>query len=221
MVGNGVASWRGERLVCCTTVIRMQPERMILLVEDELPVRKLVSEMLHRAGYAVVSASSGQDAIQAFNNWRQSIHLLITDLDLAGTMSGVDVAEQLVALRPDLRVLLMSGSPEPPLAFLDNLQFIRKPFTPAQFLHKVKEVLSQEAGLQFRRDCDWIEHLLSRRYPQICIECKEDPGNQYLLRLRRKPDGSPKEVRFSMREYLDGYWEAKIEAAVAGLSERN
>lgn len=199
----------------------MQQEGTILLVEDQLPVRKLVSEILNNAGYEVVSASSGPDAIQAFNNWSQSIHLLVSDIDLAGAMSGVDLAEHLITVRPDVRVLLMSGSPEPSLAFLDKLHFIRKPFTSAQFLDKVKEVLSQETGLHFRRDCEWFEHLLSRRYPQICIECKEEHGNQYLLLLRREPDAHPKEVRFSVREYLDGHWKDRIEAAVAGLSDRN
>src|SRR5690242_107011 len=96
---------RGNRRVWSGNECSRMQQRTILLVEDELPVRKLVWEILHSAGYTVVSASSGPDAIQAFNHWHRSIQLLVTDVDLAGGMSGVDLAERLVVLRPNLRVL--------------------------------------------------------------------------------------------------------------------
>src|SRR5579884_3414984 len=120
----------------------MERERVILLVEDDLPVRKLVSEILHRAGHEVVSASSGPDAIRAFNQWNGRIHLLITDVDLSGGMSGVDLAEHLAAIRSDLKVLLMSGTPRESIALTGIMHFISKPFLPADLVETVEQVLT-------------------------------------------------------------------------------
>ena len=187
----------------------MAREKVILLVEDDLPVRKLLSEVLHGAGHEVVSASSGRDAIKAFNQHQKRIDLLITDLNLAGAMTGVDVAEQVLSIHPDLRVLMMSGSPMEP-AIPSSVHFIRKPFVPADFVAKVHQLLAKEGGLPLKRECDWIEHLVSTRYPNICIECREMHGSQYVLRLRLRPETSAKEVLFSVREYLDGSWEQRV-----------
>src|SRR5690348_9933030 len=147
----------------------MRPDAVILLVEDELPVRKFVSEVLHNAGYTVVAASSGRDALRAFQEYAKRIDLLITDVDLTGGMSGVEVAEQLEARNPDIRVLLMSGSPNQ-FAFDNDLHFICKPFVPAHLLRKVEEVISHKAGLQFRRDRDRIQQLLSKIGRASCRE---------------------------------------------------
>ncbi len=197
----------------------MAREKVILLVEDQLSVRKLVSEILHGASFEVVSASSGQDAIKAFNQHRKPIDLLITDLDLAGGMTGVDVAEQLLSIRPDLRVLMMSGSPMEP-AIPSSVHFVRKPFTPARLVDRVRQLFTKkEGGLPLNRECGWIQHLVSTRYPNICIECQEVHGNQYMLRLRLRPEASAKDVVFSVREYLDGSWEQRVGAAVRSLGE--
>ncbi len=195
----------------------METPFVVLLIEDELQVRKLISEVLHQAGYQVIAASSGPDAIRAFNRSKKNIDLVIADVDLSGAMSGLEIAERLEAMRPDLRILLMSGSVRYSIAFEDNLHFIRKPFAPAQFLSKVKEVLSHKAGLHFRRDCNWISHLLANRYPRVHIECIEEQGNQYVIRLKLRPELPGNEVRFSVKEYLDGEWEEKIAAAVDHL----
>ena len=197
----------------------MAREKVILLVEDDLPVRKLLSEVLHGAGHDVVSASSGRDAIKAFNEHQRRIDLVITDLNLAEGMTGVDVVEQLLSIRPDLRVLMMSGSPMEP-AIPSSTHFIRKPFVPAAFVDRVHQLLTQaEGGLPLKRECDWIEHLVSSRHPNICIECKEMHGSQYMLRLRLAAEAPARDVLFSVREYLDGSWEQRVEAALHGLEE--
>lgn len=197
----------------------MARKKVILLVEDDLPVRKLLSEVLHGAGHEVVSASSGRDAIKAFNEHQQRIDLLVTDLNLAEGMTGVDVAEQLLSIRPGLRVLMMSGSPMEP-AIPSSTHFIRKPFVPVDFVDRVHQVLTKAAGgLPVRRECDWIEHLVATRHPNICIECKEMQGNQYMLRLQLAAEAPSREVLFSVREYLDGSWEQRVEAALHALEE--
>src|SRR5579872_914033 len=198
----------------------MENPKVILLVEDELPVRKFVSEILHQAAYKVVSASSSADAIMAFHSSREAIDLLLTDVDLPGGISGVELAEQLAAARPGLRVLLMSGSARQSLAFEDNLHCIRKPFLPARLLQQVDEVLSSGSGLRFRRDCHWVQHLLAIRYPELHVECEQQHGNYYLLRLRLQPQDPAKEVSFSVREFVDGNWEDKVVAALDQLQSR-
>ena len=123
----------------------MPKRSVILLVDDELAIRKFVAELLHRTGYLVVSASSGPDALTASAEWSGRIDLLLSDIELGGAMSGIQLAEHLEALHPNLRVLLMSGSPMASVSLGDAGHFIRKPFTPAALINKIKEVLPPEA----------------------------------------------------------------------------
>ena len=124
----------------------MSQAKVILVVEDHLPVRKFVSELLHDSGYTVLAASSAADAIRALAEWKGRIDLLLTDIELAEGMSGIQFAEEMENLRPDLRVLLMSGSPQESAALANNNAFLRKPFPPAHLLKKVEEVLATRNG---------------------------------------------------------------------------
>ena len=106
------------------------------------PVRKFVSELLQDSGYTVLAASSAADAIQALDEWKGRIDLLLTDIELAEGMSGIQFAEHLKNVRPDLKVLLMSGSPHQVASLANAKAFVRKPFAPAHLLNKIEEVLA-------------------------------------------------------------------------------
>ena len=80
----------------------------VLLVEDETPVRKLVSTMLRRQGYTVLAAGDGSEAIGICNSHEGRIHVLVTDVVMPG-MAGPDLAHAVGLLRPNLKVLFMSG----------------------------------------------------------------------------------------------------------------
>ena len=120
----------------------------ILLAEDELPVRKLVSEVLHRHGCVVLEAHSGPDAIQVSEKHKGSIDLLVADYEMPG-MSGLELAERLRASRPDLPVILMSGSPEGIAnSHIRGFPFIRKSFVPAALTDLIEKTLGEHGETQ-------------------------------------------------------------------------
>jgi len=114
------------------------------LVEDERLVRALVYEILEENGYRVVCASSGAEALRLAEEMPEPLQLMITDVVMP-EMSGPDLASRLQKLRPKTRVLYMSGYTDDEVltrkGLPENSAFIQKPFTPDQFLRKVRETL--------------------------------------------------------------------------------
>jgi len=115
----------------------------ILLAEDSDLVRQLTREMLEVRGYKVLEACNGQDALAICNSFDGPIHMTLTDVVMPG-MTGRELAEQAVKIRPDMKVLLMSGYTDEisKAGFLHpGLQFIEKPFTSNSLALKIREVL--------------------------------------------------------------------------------
>jgi CheY-like chemotaxis protein len=116
----------------------------VLLVEDEAVVRGLACQILEDAGYRVLVAKQGEDAIRLCIEHAQEIHLLLTDVVMPGA-GGKEVADRLGSLRPGIKVLFMSGYTDEAIVHhgvLDsNVKFIQKPFSPAALARKVREVL--------------------------------------------------------------------------------
>jgi DNA-binding NtrC family response regulator len=118
----------------------------ILLAEDEEMVRNLARESLKMHGYTVLEAANAGEALLICQQYKGRIDLLLTDVVMP-RVSGRELAEQLVGLRPDMRVLYMSGYPDQAIVhhgILDEaIAFIGKPFTPDALALKVVEVLQQ------------------------------------------------------------------------------
>ncbi|PYT63268.1 MAG: hypothetical protein DMG35_04695 [Acidobacteria bacterium] len=118
----------------------------ILLVEDEPAVRELARMVLAERGFSVIEAQSPEDAVRLAGKHGAEIHLLLTDVVMPG-MSGHDLAKQLTARHPNLRVLYMSGYTYNMIAengtLEEGLSFLQKPFTPQGLTQKVREVLSR------------------------------------------------------------------------------
>lgn len=116
----------------------------ILVVEDEDVVRKLAREILEDAGYEVLVADKGEEAIRQCLEHPQEIHLLLSDVVMPGA-GGKEIAERLIPLRPGMKVLFMSGYTDEAIVHhgvLDSdVKFIQKPFSPAALARKVREVL--------------------------------------------------------------------------------
>ena len=87
----------------------------ILLVEDEEPLRKLCTEFLEQLGYRMLAASNAKEAVALVEGYSGKIDLLITDVVMPG-LPGPELAEALLALRPDLKVIFISGYAEGSLA---------------------------------------------------------------------------------------------------------
>jgi CheY-like chemotaxis protein len=115
----------------------------ILFVDDDPYIRKVLCTHLHRAGFEVLSAADGQDALEVARHAKGSIDLLISDVMMPG-MTGPELARSLVLCRADLKVLLISASPDfkPPAD--PGWEFLRKPFPTAALLEKVRQMLPEE-----------------------------------------------------------------------------
>lgn len=116
----------------------------VLLVEDAEPVRASVRRMLERCGYVVLEAESGAAALELARAHGRPIHLLLTDVVLTD-MKGTEVAIQLAHVRPELRVLYMSGYTDDAIVRNGVLQagiaFLQKPFTLSALARKIRSVL--------------------------------------------------------------------------------
>jgi signal transduction histidine kinase len=118
---------------------------IILLVEDEAMVRTLAREALSGHGYRVLEAANGRQAMQLVKAYQGPLHLLLSDVIMPG-MNGPELAQQLKALRPDMKTLYMSAYADEVLGscgvFSAGVNFLQKPFTPAILARKVREVLT-------------------------------------------------------------------------------
>lgn len=117
----------------------------ILLVEDAEPLRKLAQTFLAAAGFRVLSAASGEDALEVAARHGGTFDLLLTDVVMPG-MNGRVLAEQLLPRQPGMKVLYMSGYTDSFIAghgVLDpgGAQLLHKPFTEEVLIRKVREVL--------------------------------------------------------------------------------
>jgi signal transduction histidine kinase len=116
----------------------------VLLVEDEEQVRGILTDMLESQGYHVVVASDGNEALNIASLHDGTIHLLLTDVVMP-QMSGRQLAEHAAAIRPEMKILYMSGYTDDAIVrhgLLDEkLNFLQKPFDSAAVARKVREVL--------------------------------------------------------------------------------
>jgi CheY-like chemotaxis protein len=119
----------------------------VLVVEDEDAVRKLAERMLKKAGYRVLDAANGGEALLLCEKRGGEIDLLLTDVVMP-QMSGRELAERLAELCPKLRTLYMSGYTDNAIlhhGVLDpGTRFISKPFSAADLTRKVREVLDED-----------------------------------------------------------------------------
>lgn len=119
----------------------------ILLVEDENSVRDLAQRILGLLGYTVMQAPSGDAAITIAEQFTEPIHLLMTDVIMPG-MNGRELAERLVRLHPEAKVLFTSGYTENVIAHHgvidEGVNFIGKPYSIRPLARKIRQVLAQD-----------------------------------------------------------------------------
>ncbi|MSS73657.1 MAG: response regulator, partial [Candidatus Latescibacteria bacterium] len=116
----------------------------LLLVEGDDLVRNLVCKILRKCGYGVLETSDSLEALRVSGQHPGPIHLMVTDVVMP-QMNGHDLAQRLAPLRPEMRVLYISGYTDDAVLRRDALEgdihFLQKPFTPDALARKVREVL--------------------------------------------------------------------------------
>lgn len=119
----------------------------ILLVDDEGALREVARRSLVAAGYTVLTAEDGNDALRIAARYAAEIHLLLTDVVMPG-MNGRTTAHELVKMRPTIKVVYMSGYTDDAImhhGVIDvGTHFIAKPFTSAGLTQKIREVLATD-----------------------------------------------------------------------------
>jgi two-component system cell cycle sensor histidine kinase/response regulator CckA len=117
--------------------------KTILLVDDQEDIRGLIRQFLERAGFKVIEAENGQQALELAEAYDGYIDVLLTDV-LMPKMDGVTLSWRLSAKRPDMKILFISGQPGNQIDALKDAAltsaFMPKPFSLQSLLHKIREL---------------------------------------------------------------------------------
>jgi DNA-binding NtrC family response regulator len=119
----------------------------VLIVEDDDALRNITKKMLQKYGYNILEAENGEKALNIGETHEGPIHLLLTDVVMP-VMSGSDLSEKLQSIRPETRVIYMSGYTDNAIVhhgiLKQKINFIEKPFSPESLSKKVRQVLDGE-----------------------------------------------------------------------------
>lgn len=118
---------------------------MILVAEDNEPMRELLKVLLLNEGYQVISARDGIEAVQQYKTYRANIQVVITDLEMP-KLDGVGAYRQIKSIDPGVKVIFVSGAPDTQTRnqlHREGVQhFFPKPYMPAELLATIRKLLS-------------------------------------------------------------------------------
>jgi len=127
-----------------------RPRRQtVLVVEDEIALRRLMTKVLEGAGFQVVEAKDGEQAVEICKTWAEPIDMVVSDLAMP-KVTGLQLKEIVAGLRPTVRFLLISGYAEDvvedPAILRTDTNFLEKPFLPDELVLKVRQLLRGKSG---------------------------------------------------------------------------
>ena len=128
---------------------RFADQKTILVVDDDPAILSAVHAILAKNDhYNILTATAGADALNQSNNFKDDIHLLLSDFQMP-EMTGVDLATKMTVHRPKLKVLLMSAFPGGMLVLNEGWHFLAKPFVAAQLRALVTDLVFPDAPSKF------------------------------------------------------------------------
>jgi two-component system, cell cycle sensor histidine kinase and response regulator CckA len=142
-----VAEVAGAEL-CSSTLVPVRGTETILLVEDVGGLRILTKRVLASAGYTVLTAANGEEAMLVLKQYKQPVQLMVTDVVMPG-LSGRKLAELVDRTREGIKVLFMSGYTDDVVVrhgvLEEGMPFLSKPFTAEALTRKVRQVLDSKS----------------------------------------------------------------------------
>ena len=125
-----------------------EPKHLVLVVDDEEGLRRVVCRTLRAEGYGTVEASHGAEALEIMENLAEPVDLVVTDVVMPG-MSGPEVAQAVTSMRPGTQVLYTSGYTDSAIGHHGVLEpgiaFLQKPFSADDLTRKVRVLLDEAA----------------------------------------------------------------------------
>jgi DNA-binding NtrC family response regulator len=119
---------------------REHAQRTVLVVEDEVVIRMMVSDELRRYGFRTIEARDAHEAITLLQS-RVSVDLVFTDIRLPGSIDGLALARLVREVRPDLNVIITSGDTAAANSLNGVGAFLPKPYDPRQVVKRIEELL--------------------------------------------------------------------------------
>lgn len=130
----------------------MESKLTIMVIDDQGDIVELVKTMLVLEGFEVLEGWSAEDALHLIHRYPRPVHLLLTDVRMSPGMNGYDLSEALLQMRPDLKVIFMSGFSDDKrvgeMVVAEKAGFLRKPFSRKELLHKIRETLALESQVR-------------------------------------------------------------------------
>ena len=115
-------------------------QTVILLADDEVLIRNVARIVLQSAGYFVLAANDGEEALNISRQYPGTIHALLSDVNMPN-LDGLELREQILFERPETKVMLMSGQAESPAK---SIPFLRKPFGSSVLKERIHQLLDSE-----------------------------------------------------------------------------
>lgn len=127
------------------STVSVKAEGTVLVAEDDLPVRKLVKRILEDAGYRVIEAENGEDAVRKFTENKSEIRFTIIDVVMP-KKNGRQVLEEIRKINPAVKAIFMSGYPKDIIhhkgIFGEGVEILMKPFTPEEVFDKIRKLIA-------------------------------------------------------------------------------
>jgi two-component system cell cycle sensor histidine kinase/response regulator CckA len=117
--------------------------KTILFAEDDEPIRKLVAALLTHCGYNLIVAEDGKSALEKAQEFAGTVDLLLSDVEMPG-MTGIELAIQLNRVRPETKILMISGLASGMLVLNNGWQFLPKPFLAEMLRDRIRDFLSEQ-----------------------------------------------------------------------------
>ncbi len=124
-------------------------QKTILLADDDGQLRRFISSLLSKCGYNLILADDGKEALRKAGEFSGVIDLLLSDVEMPG-MTGIELSIQINRLRPETRILLISGLPSGILVLNNGWQFLPKPFVADMLRDRIRDFLSEQPSVEER-----------------------------------------------------------------------